>query len=309
MITLIVPTRNRAHTLRLVAPSFFEQGGVTEIIFVDDAGRDGTPDMIAQLAATHPDTRVLCIRNEERLGASQSRNVGSREAANDYILFCDDDIYLEPGYAQVCLDKLFTLGAGAVSGRCVYLEPGESMADALRRFGNGIRGTKPFRRLICEYVNAARFEGDIRLPITNAIILTRKSLLAKFPYDPHYARGNGYREESDFQMSLFVNGYDIYVTNERHSFHLPLSQVRTGGQRTRVLQRLYWSIYYTRYFFSKYYDRYARQVGLRSPRPLALAVFALFTLYRETLRPPLYLVAKWMIRQRQRLGALTTAAR
>ena len=34
MITLIVPTRNRAHTLRLVAPSYFAQDCVDELIFV-----------------------------------------------------------------------------------------------------------------------------------------------------------------------------------------------------------------------------------------------------------------------------------
>ena len=38
MITLIVPTRNRAHTLQLVAPSYFAQDDVSELIFVLDAG-------------------------------------------------------------------------------------------------------------------------------------------------------------------------------------------------------------------------------------------------------------------------------
>ena len=40
MITLIVPTRNRAHTLQLVAPSYFAQDDVSELIFVSDAGDD-----------------------------------------------------------------------------------------------------------------------------------------------------------------------------------------------------------------------------------------------------------------------------
>ncbi len=301
MITLIVPTRNRSHTLQLVAPSYFQQEHVTEIIFVSDAGTDDTPALIERLAAAWPQIHTRFVCNHSRLGASASRNVGVQMATNDYVLFCDDDEGLEPGYARACLEKLVRFDAGAVSGRRIYLEPGETPRDALDRFGLGIRNTSPFRTLICEYVNAARFAGDIRLPLTNAIILTRTALLRRFPFDCAYARGNGYREESDYQMNLFVNGYDIYVTNDRHSFHLPMSQVVTGGQRTSRWRRLYWSVRYTRYFFAKYYSAYAQKRGLRSPRWLALIAFAAFALYRETLRPPLFAMVKAALRRRRRL--------
>ena len=302
MITLIVPTCNRAHTLRIVAPSYFQQVGVSEIIFVNDAGTDETPAVIDQLGREYPAVTTRLLTNAQRLGASESRNVGIREASNPYILFCDDDEYLEADYARVCLRKLIELNAGAVSGRRIYLEPGETPMQALRRFGNGLRRSKPFRSLICEYVNAAKFSGDIQLPITNAIILTHKALLQRFPFDAHYARGNGYREESDFQMNLFTSGYDIYVTNDRHSFHLPLTQVRTGGQRAPALARIRWALYYTHYFFGKYYEQYARRTGVRTPRWAAMALFTVFCFYRETLRPPLYRLAKWYLRRQQQLA-------
>ncbi len=143
-----------------------------------------------------------------------------------------------PDTRELLLQKLQALNAGAVSGRRIYLTPGESRPKALRRFGSGMGTVKPFRPLMCEYVNGAKFSGDIAIPVTNAIILTRKSLLRQFPFDDYYARGNGYREETDFQMNLFVNGFDIHVTNDCHSFHLPLSQVRTGGQRTSFAQAI-----------------------------------------------------------------------
>ena len=298
MITLIVPTRNRAHTLRLVAPSYFAQIGVDELIFVSDAGDDDTPDVIAELARQFPQKRVRVLRNQTRLGASQSRNVGVAASTNELILFCDDDEYLEAGYARILREKLQALNAGAISGRRIYMQPGESMPEALLRFGHGMRVTKPFRPLLCEGVNGARFYGDIAIPVTNAIILTRKSLLLKFPFDGYYSQGNGYREESDFQMNLFVNGFDIRVTNDCHSFHLPMSQVRTGGQRTSLLKRLYWSVYYTHYFYGKYYERYAQRLGLRSPRWFAFIVFSMHAAFRETLRPPLHAVAMRILARR-----------
>ncbi len=304
MITLVVPTHNRAHTLRLVAPSYFAQDGVSELIFVSDAGEDDTAAVLADVARGFPEKTFRLLRNETRLGASQSRNVGIAASTNEFILFCDDDEYLEAGYARVLLGKLQAQNLGAVSGRRVYMLPGETTAAALQRFGTGMRTAKPFRALICEYVNGARFSGDIAIPITNAIILTKKSLLLKFPFDDHYAVGNGYREETDFQMNLYVNGFDIHVTNDCHSFHLPLAQFRTGGQRTRPFKRLYWSIYYTRYFFGKYYERYAKRLGLRSPRWFALAAFTVFATYRETLRPALYSIAMRAVVRRARLQDL-----
>ena len=299
MITIIVPTRNRAHTLRLVAPSYFQQAQVSEIIFVSDAGSDDSAQVIGQIAAGYPHIRLRFITNESRQGASQSRNIGVSQASNEFILFCDDDESMQADYARICLEKLLRLNAGAVSGRRIYLDVNETPAAALQRFGHGMRSASVFRKLICEYVNAAKFHGDLQLPITNAIILTRKSLLLKYPYDGHYARGNGYREESDFQMNLYVNGYDVWVTNDCHTFHLPMSAVRTGGQRASVVQRLFWAIYYTGYFYRKYYAAYSRRVGVRSPRWFAVTLFAIFAIYREMVRTPLHRWARWLLRQRR----------
>lgn len=308
MITMVVPTRNRAHTLRRVIPSYYEQNLVSEIVFVSDAGDDDSETVITQYGERYPRVVTHFVRNAQRHGASYSRNVGFGCASNDFILFCDDDEYLETDYASICLNKLLASNAGAVSGRRVYMQDGETQEQALRRFGHGIRRGDSFRFLICEYVNAARFDSDISLPLTNAIILTRKNLLQRFPYDCFYARGNGYREESDYQMNLFVHGYDIVVTNDCHSIHLPMSQVRSGGQRTGAWKRIYWSIYYTRYFFGKYYRRYAKRVDLKWPKWAAIGAFALFAVYRETLRPPLYVLAHWWLGRRERFVKAPSAA-
>ena len=82
---------------------------------VDDAGTDDTAAVVAELARAHPAVTARLLRNPSRLGASQSRNVGVAAAANELILFCDDDEYLEPGYARICRDKLERLQAAAVS--------------------------------------------------------------------------------------------------------------------------------------------------------------------------------------------------
>src|SRR6187402_3490727 len=98
MITMVVPTRNRAHTLRRVIPSYYEQNLVSEIVFISDAGIDDSETVIKQCANRYPHVVTRFVRNTERHGASYSRNVGVGCASNDFILFCDDDEYLEAGY-------------------------------------------------------------------------------------------------------------------------------------------------------------------------------------------------------------------
>jgi glycosyltransferase involved in cell wall biosynthesis len=302
MISLIVPTRNRAHTLRLVAASYFEQADVDELLFIDDGGNDTTAEVLAEIAARYPDKRMQLLRNETQLGAPQSRNIGVAHCRNEYVLFCDDDEYLELGYARTCLQKLLANDLGAISGRRIYMLEGETQPQALQRFRNGLRITKPFRPVICEFVNGAVFDKDITLPFTNAVILTRKRLLEQHPFDATY-RGYGYREETDYQMNLFVHGHAIRITNDCHSLHLPMTQVRTGGQRTSAVRRIYWSIFYTNYFFRKYYAEYAAKLGLRTPRWIALVCFAFFAVFRETLRPPLHKMALSAITQLRRRQA------
>ncbi len=288
MITLVVPTRNRAHTLCRVTRSYFTQRLVDEVIFVNDGSTDGTSALLERLARGYPELAIRILNNDSRKGAAYSRNLGAAASRNEFILFCDDDEYLEKDYAATLLDKLVRLEAGAISGRRIYLRENETPAEAVQRFGDGLRSGPVFRPSICEYVNGARFTGDLSLPLTNANILTRRSLIRHFPFDERYVAGNGYREESDFQMNLFVNGHRVYMSNDCHSYHLPPSQVRTGGQRTSSVNRIYWSVRHTHYFFNKYYDRYAERMRLRLPRMLALLCFSAFAIYRELLRPPLH---------------------
>lgn len=300
MITMVVASRNRGYTLDKVLPSYFSQAGVTELILVDDQGDDDSETIARAHAARYPDVSLRYIRNERRRGASYSRGMGAQQAINPYILFCDDDEYLEPGYAAACLSLLDDDQVGAASGRRVYMRDGEEPDQAMRRFGSGSRNRAFFDLLLLEIVNGAHFKGVIPVPFTIANFLTRKELVLRFPFDGHYARGNGYREESDYQMNLYVHGYTILVTDETHSIHMPMSQVRTGGQRTSLWKRLGWSVYYNNYFIDKYHAGFRRRSGIRYPGWAVKSLGALFLFWRAFLRPPIYKLATAILDRRER---------
>lgn len=290
MITLIVPTYNRALVLLKVIDSFYKQENISEVIFVNDGGNDDTARIIDETSKNYPKIETKIFVNSVRMGAAQSRNIGVSHAKNEYILFCDDDMYLSDKYALICFEKLKSLNADVVSGRLIYMRAGETQIAAKTRYGNGMRQGKIFWPLLCLCRNSAIFLGDQKTPITHAVILTKKSLLNAFPYDSMYSRGNGFREESDYQMNLFVNGYSIYTTNDCCTLHLPMSEVTGGGQRASTLSRVYWSIFYTKYFFDKYYISYAKRINQKTPAWVALTAFSAYILYKEVLRPTLYRV-------------------
>lgn len=285
MITLVVPSRNRAHTIRIVGESFYSQEKVTEIIFVLDACTDETEEVIAGLAKAFPQVRTVILRNETRKGAPYNRIAGYKAATNDFIAYSDDDVYLEPGYLDVCLQKLIATGAAFVSGRRVTKQPDQTPRQAIVEFGNGTLDLPLLKATVCELRHDARFSGDVKVPFTMTMGITRKELLERFSYDTYYCRGNGYREETDYQMNAFVNGYDMLVTNDVHYVELSRWENRSGGHRMSRFHQLYWSVYFTHYFFKKYYDRYAKRLGLKTGRHTALLLFTLQQFYALFIRP------------------------
>lgn len=286
MITIIIPTRNRAYTLKKVAESYYQQKYVNEIIFVDDCGEDNTQETIEKISKNYPQITTKYIRHKNRKGAAGGRITGYTNASNDYILFCDDDEFLELNYTEVCFQILkLDENIGIVSGRRVYRNLGEKNEEALIRFGKGTDDVEPFDFKGFVFNNNAHYEKDIFLPLTNAIILTKKNLLIKYGYDPYYSNGNGYREESDYQAAVCTNGYKILVTNDTHSIHLSMKEVQTGGQRKNRFIQLYWNIIYTNYFFDKYYLKYKSIFNLSDSLMIAKIKSVWFQIYNTFLRP------------------------
>lgn len=258
---------------------------MTELIVVDDAGTDDTRTVVEGLRERAPHLAITYLRNEQRQGAAYSRMRGVREAANEFVLFCDDDDFLGPGYSATCRRKLEEGAAEVVSGRHFYRLPDEEIEAAIHRFGNGLLVQRPFDRLRFKVNTDARFEGDVQMPFTHGIFMTRRSLLLGYGLDAFYSKGNGFREESDVQMRAFLDGHRVLVTNEAHAVHLHPSEVATGGQRVDRFSRYYWTVYYTRYFFKKYFDASRKKLGIPYGQSTAMVLYALIEGYIFFIRP------------------------
>jgi glycosyltransferase involved in cell wall biosynthesis len=87
-VSVVVPTRNRSGLLAVTLRSVLRQRDVDlEVIVVDEASTDDTPDVLAGLG----DRRVRIVRHEVPHGVSTARNRGAADARGEWVTFIDDD--------------------------------------------------------------------------------------------------------------------------------------------------------------------------------------------------------------------------
>lgn len=94
LVSIIIPTFNRAHWLQTTIPNILQQRDAEwELLVVDD----GSTDTTAQLVQSVTDPRVRYIYHEhgER---SPARNFGLQQARGEFVLFADDDDLLHPDF-------------------------------------------------------------------------------------------------------------------------------------------------------------------------------------------------------------------
>lgn len=95
-VSVIVPVYNSEQELRDCLDSLVEQTEKDiEIIVIDDASTDNSPEIEAEYQKKYPNVKVY--RNERNLGQSETRNRGIELAEGDYIAFLDSDDYVNPG--------------------------------------------------------------------------------------------------------------------------------------------------------------------------------------------------------------------
>ncbi len=98
-LSVVIPTRDKRQLLARTLSALEAQEGVPEpweIVVVDDASSDGTPELLARLSELSGSrTRVItCAQN---VGRATARNRGAQAARGTWLLFMDDDIVAPPG--------------------------------------------------------------------------------------------------------------------------------------------------------------------------------------------------------------------
>jgi glycosyltransferase involved in cell wall biosynthesis len=103
VISIIIPTRNRADLLSESLGSVLVQTHPTsEIIIVDDGSREDSRQQVRQWV--QGDGRIHLHFLSQARGASFARNYGLEKATGEFILFLDDDDLIKPAMLASCLN-------------------------------------------------------------------------------------------------------------------------------------------------------------------------------------------------------------
>ncbi|MBN2301448.1 MAG: glycosyltransferase [Lentisphaerae bacterium] len=193
-----MPAYNKACFLESVVRSV-DKGSrsVCELIVLDDASTDNTPEVCHRLKSQSHSFRFEILRNEKNQGAAATRNMGIRAARGDILVFVDADARFE----ENCLDKL----CAAMS--CADIVFPKALYDD----GRLLNPKNKFER---EYA------------INSIVFAVRKLALAKMDalFDEQM---NVYAEDADFFLRAKAVGLRIVYVEEavvRHPVHTRYSE-------------------------------------------------------------------------------------
>lgn len=294
VVSVIIPTFNRAYTLELVLPTILCQPEVAEVIVVDDGGSDHTREVISCWQDRTPSIALRYHRNQTNCGALLSRMAGAQMASSEYIAFCDDDDLIASDYFSTCL-KLLKSGSSIASGIHFYRLPKEGFHQAIFRYQSLPQG-RPLNRWTMMLNKEVRLTDVTSLPFTHGLIVAKKALILRYMEDEGFEKGNGFREESIFQLRAYADGHVISVTPKTFAIGLHRSEVPHGGQRISRLRHFMWTIRYNWQFYKRFWPQLSGAMGISYNAPIAQFLFILEEIYRFFIRPfiifPKMLLAK-----------------
>jgi glucosyl-dolichyl phosphate glucuronosyltransferase len=102
VISLVIPTYNRAHVLKRALHSAVNLDYPSdryEIIVVDNGSADATAAVVKDAQDGAPKRKINYIR-EERLGLHNARHAGVWAAKGNILVFTDDDATFDPGWLR-----------------------------------------------------------------------------------------------------------------------------------------------------------------------------------------------------------------
>lgn len=277
MISIILPTYNRAEFLKKTLESYVIQKFVDEILIIDDGSTDSSGKILDDLVKKYPVIKV--VRHEINEGLAASRIDGILRSKNDFILFGEDDVIFEKDYVEKLFHCLKAHDAGIVGGRIISKYNNESDADAVARWDN-----YKMPLLDLKYFEGSfgvRTDNDVEVPFVHAIYLVNKKVFNNLKLQTYY-KGNEYREETDIQILVLKQGFRIFFCPNAICYHLA-KPVKKGGVRTmnKILYE-YWTIKNNKLFLDRHYD-FLKKSWINRNKQIMAIDFALHRIFYHLL--------------------------
>lgn len=182
-LSIVLPAKNEADSLRILLPRLSELYPEAEIIVVDDGSTDDTAAVCAQLP------NVRRFEHPYSMGNGAAIKSGARAASGEFICFMDADSQHEPADVGALYDMCvggYDMVVGARSA--------ESQASTGRRLANGF-----YNRF------ASWMTGQVVADLTSGFRVVRAAHFREFLH----ILPNGFSYPTSITMAFFRAGYKI----------------------------------------------------------------------------------------------------
>lgn len=210
VVSVVVVVWNHADlTLKCLRALAQQVEVATEIIIVDNASTDETPDLLARISG------ATVIRNSSNLGFTVAINVGAKAARGDFVLFVNNDAALEPGAIRHMVETARrSRSIGVVGGKLVYPDGRLQEAGSIIwsdgscvAYGRGDDPAAP------EY----NFERKVDF-CSAALLLTRRAVFLELGgFDERYRPA--YYDDADYCVRVWTAGHSVVYEPKAAAIH------------------------------------------------------------------------------------------
>ncbi|WP_177193557.1 glycosyltransferase family 2 protein [Thermodesulforhabdus norvegica] len=218
LVTIIIPVYGNLNLTKKCVSSILKIKSKIpfELIIIDDASQDATPDYLRYISRQYPFVRTL--RNEKNSGFAVACNRGAAISRGKYLLFLNNDTVPLPGWLDALVEVAERDERIAVVG-AKLLYPNGTIQHAGVLFRNFPFPLNPFHVYAGKPSDfpEANVERDYDV-VTAACMLVRRDVFEKMGgFDERFV--NGY-EDVDFCLRVREAGYRVVYTPKSVVYHL-----------------------------------------------------------------------------------------
>jgi polysaccharide pyruvyl transferase CsaB len=222
--SIVVVTYNNLSLNRLCLESLYgrTEWPNFEVIVVDNASQDGTPEYLREVESRYPNLRV--IRNEDNRGFAAANNQGLALATGDYLVLLNNDTVMTRGWLSALIRHL------AAEPKLGLVGPVTNAISNEARVEVGYEGVEDLPAWAEDFVREN--DGHVfAIPMLAMFCLAMKRELYESVGTLDERFGTGMFEDDDFNRRARAKGWEIRCARDAFVHHWQKASFRLLGEK------------------------------------------------------------------------------